>query len=105
MLAPLQYEKEQDGRRQRPLGDHQLRNWYGSTAAKVKTAMVYSQEDYKSLLDDFLPEFGCLGTMMWEWRDLLFPLKADGRFIGTPDGHSPVYNGVISMFDKQISGN
>lgn len=96
------YEQTQEGRRQMPLGDHQLQKWYGESAAAVKEAMISFRENFKSILDDFLPNFECLKLMMWEWRELLFPLQGGERFSGTPENHSPVYDKVIKMFDKQI---
>lgn len=57
---------------------------------------------FRSMLDEFPHEFGCLMELAKKLRAILFPIREDGLFTGTPSDPEKLYTPIVQAFDHAI---
>ncbi|KAF4771579.1 hypothetical protein HAV15_004139 [Penicillium sp. str.  len=70
--------------------------------ARTKTEDMHA-ERFRTIMDEFTPEFKVLFDLPEELRDLLFPMRDGKLWTGTyhtTQGTASLYNGMIDAFDK-----
>lgn len=84
-----------------------LRAWYTGTyedITRVKLADMSKADDkgFGFILREFPPEFDCVKSLCKELRGILFPIRGDELFTGTPKEPEILYGPIIKVFDKAI---
>lgn len=80
-----------------------LTKWYSESYkefASIKRGNVDANGFGRSLAKVFPPEFGCVKPLCRELRGILFPIRGNAIFTGTPMDPDILYGPVIKAFDK-----
>ncbi|KMU74789.1 hypothetical protein CISG_00719 [Coccidioides immitis RMSCC 3703] len=82
-----------------------LMQWYTGSyegIAITKRGMVDAKLFELVLAKEFPPEFECLKSLCRELRGILFPIRGNAIFTGTPKDPEILYGPIIKAFDRAI---
>ncbi|KMU83322.1 hypothetical protein CIHG_01104 [Coccidioides immitis H538.4] len=82
-----------------------LMQWYTGSyegIAITKRGMVDAKLFELVLAKEFSPEFECLKSLCRELRGILFPIRGNAIFTGTPKDPEILYGPIIKAFDRAI---
>ncbi|KGM92733.1 uncharacterized protein PADG_11191 [Paracoccidioides brasiliensis Pb18] len=85
------------------------RGWVSYTGnyeeiANAKRGNVDANGFERILAKEFPPEFNCVKSLCNKLRSILFPIRDDAIFTGTPKDPEIVYGPIIKAFDMAIDG-
>ncbi|EER27791.1 hypothetical protein CPC735_031270 [Coccidioides posadasii C735 delta SOWgp] len=83
----------------------QLTQWYTGSYTDIaiaKHGMVDTNVFELVLANEFPPEFECLKPLCRELRGILFPIRDNAIFVGTPKDPEILYGPIIKAFDRAI---
>jgi hypothetical protein len=85
--------------------DSLLTGWYTGSYREIarakKSRMLKS--DFREILDSFPPTLSHLTTTADEIRGILFPMRDDDLFIGTPANPTELYDPIIQALENAIN--
>ncbi|KAL1952767.1 hypothetical protein VTO42DRAFT_4273 [Malbranchea cinnamomea] len=82
-----------------------LTSWYTGSydrIANIKLGSVDAKGFERILAKEFPPEFDCIKPLCRELRGILFPIRDNAIFTGTPRDPEVLYGPFIKAFDKAI---
>lgn len=84
----------------------QLTGWYTGTFEDIARNKHGNMDGiaFEYILNEFPDEFNCIKPLCRELRSILFPIKDNALFTGTPSQPRDLYGPMVSAFDKVIYG-
>ncbi|RMZ90674.1 hypothetical protein DV736_g2093, partial [Chaetothyriales sp. CBS 134916] len=81
-----------------------LRAWYTGNYEDIANAKRGNMDanGFGFILRELPPKFECVKALCREWRELLFPIRDNALFTGTPKDPEILYVPIIKAFDKAI---
>lgn len=82
----------------------QLTGWYTGTFEDIARNKHGNMDGiaFEYILNEFPDEFKCIKPLCRELRSILFPIKDDALFTGTPPQPTDLYGRMVNAFDKLI---
>lgn len=83
----------------------ELTQWFSGNyegIASSKRGNVDANGFERILAKEFPPEFDCVKPLCRELRGILFPIRGNAIFTGTPTNPDVLYGPIIKAFDKAI---
>ncbi|UKZ59238.1 uncharacterized protein TrAtP1_000556 [Trichoderma atroviride] len=82
----------------------QLRGWYTGTFEDIARNKHGNMDGiaFEYILNEFPDEFSCIKPLCRELRSILFPIKDNALFTGTPSQPRNLYGPMVNAFDKAI---
>ncbi|KND86276.1 hypothetical protein TOPH_09086 [Tolypocladium ophioglossoides CBS 100239] len=95
-------------RSENPPRTSKLRQWSRGSFYEIATRKTIDmdKENFRSILEEFTPEFHSLKPLAETLRQILFPLEDGAIWTGTdssPEAVNVLYDGIIGAFDEAIT--
>ncbi|KAL1952877.1 hypothetical protein VTO42DRAFT_4064 [Malbranchea cinnamomea] len=83
-----------------------LTSWYTGTYSEIANAKRgnVDAKGFELILEEFPPMFDCLKPLCKELRSLLFPIRDNAIFTGTPRDPEVLYGPIIKAFERAVDG-
>ncbi|KAL1954026.1 hypothetical protein VTO42DRAFT_1804 [Malbranchea cinnamomea] len=84
-----------------------LRQWYTGSYDEIAIAKHGSVDANRFeliLAKEFPPEFDCIKPLCRELRGILFPIRGNTIFTGTPEDPGILYGPIIDAFERAVDG-
>lgn len=83
----------------------QLTGWYTGTFEDIARNKQGNMDRiaFEYILNEFPDEFKCIKPLCRKLRSILFPIKGDALFTGTPSDSSDLYGPMINAFGEMIA--
>ncbi|KJZ68222.1 hypothetical protein HIM_12387 [Hirsutella minnesotensis 3608] len=93
----------------RPKGqptDSMFTDWYTGSFRNIAKAKRGNMDanGFEDVLEEFPEEFECIKPLCRELRSILFPIRDNALFTGTPKDPGIVYGPIIESFEKAVDG-
>ncbi|KJZ70353.1 hypothetical protein HIM_10244 [Hirsutella minnesotensis 3608] len=91
----------------RPKGqptDSMFTDWYNGSFRNIAKAKRGNMDanGFEDVLEEFPEEFECIKPLCRELRSILFPIRDNALFTGTPKDPGIVYGPIIEAFEKAV---
>ena len=86
--------------------DSMFTDWYNDSYRKIAKAKRGNMDasGFEDILEEFPSEFDCIKPLCRGLRVILFPIRDNALFTGTPKDPEILYGRIIKAFDNAIDG-
>lgn len=90
------------------VGTSKLRSWYTGTYEEIADSKIAHMskgelKGFGSILREFPPEYESIKPLCKELRGILFPIRNDELFTGTPQDPNVLYGPIIDAFNSELT--